>query len=275
MGSPRRAPALACGPALAAALALSGCVILGAADRPWHEGADPEALLSALAGAVDRADNYTLELGWGPGSPDGPQDHGGPGGPETLLSYEVSDSPAAVRAALGRTDGSELVVVYPEGGEALLHDTGDLLGAPTEWVRGDALLPAPAPAEVFDLASLPELVTVLAGMEGAEAGPAESLGGAEVLPLTGFLPAAASAANGEHGEHGEHGDRGDRAAVAPLLGEDASGPLDVSVWVDRSGFPVRMESRGEQASLWLEFSDRGRTSFHVPNGDEVSEPVRP
>jgi hypothetical protein len=231
-------------------------VVFGAADRPWHEDADPEALLSALAAATDRADNYTLELGFGPGSPNGPD------GSQTLLSYEVSDSPAAVRATLARADGSELVVVYPKDGEPLLYDTGDLLGAPTEWVRGDALLPAPAPSEVFDLASLPELVDLIAGMEGVQAGPAESVGPVEVLPLTGSLPAT-------------DGATAERGAVAPLLGEDASGALEVSVWVDRSGFPVRMESSGEGAWLWLEFSDRDRTSFHVPNGDEVSEPVRP
>ncbi|WP_017588418.1 hypothetical protein [Nocardiopsis ganjiahuensis] len=251
MESPRSTAALTC----VLALGLSGCVVLSAADRPWHEEADPEALLSALADAADRADNYTLELGFGPGSPDGPDGSG------TRLSYEVSDSPAAVRATLTRADGSELVVVYPEDGEALLHDTGDLLGAPTEWVRGDDLLPAPAPAEVFDLASLSALVDLFAGMEGAEAGPAESVGRTEALPLTGVLPAAADGAAAE------------RDAVVPLLGEDASGALDVYVWVDRSGFPVRMESSGEEASLWLEFSDRDRTSFHVPNGDEVSEPV--
>ncbi|GAA1464015.1 hypothetical protein NE857_05190 [Nocardiopsis exhalans] len=267
MESPRSTPALACAPALALALALaailtlSGCVVFGAADRPWHEDADPEALLSAMADATDRADNYTLELGFGPVSPGGPEGSEGPDGSGTRLSYEVSDSPAAVRATLTRADGSELVVVYPEDGEALLHDTGDLLGAPTEWVRGDALLPAPAPAEVFDLASLSALVDLVAGMEEVEAGPAESIGGAEVLPLTGLLPAVSDGAAAERG------------AVAPLLGEDTSGALDVSVWVDRSGFPVRMESSGEEASLWLEFSDRGRTSFHVPNGDEVSEPV--
>lgn len=254
MESPRSA-ALACVPVLV--LALSGCLVFGAADRPWHEAADPEALLSALADTADRADNYTLDLGFGPGALSAPD------GSQTRLSYEVSDSPAAVRATLTGADGSELVVVYPEDGEALLHDTGNLLGAPTEWVRGDALLPSPAPTEVFDLGSLSDLVALLAGMEGAEAGPLETVGGTDALPLTGVLPAV----------DGAPGAPDERSAVTALLGEDASGALDVSVWVDRSGFPVRLESSGEVAALWLEFSDRDRTSFHLPNGDEVSEPV--
>lgn len=251
MEYPRSAPALAC----LVTLAVSGCVFPGSADRPWHEEVDPAALLSALADVTARADNYTLDLGFGPAAP------GGTEGPETLLTYEVSDSPAAVRATLSTAGDTDLVVVYPEDGEALLHDSEDRLGAPTEWVRGDALLPAPAPAEVFDLASLPDLVGLLAGMEGVERGTATGDGDAGSLPLNGVLPSTEDST----------GIR-ERSAVAPLLGGDATGDLDVSVWVDAEGFPVRLESSGGGSALWLEFSDRNRTSFHVPNGDEVSRP---
>ena len=249
MESPRSAPVLAC----LLALSVSGCVFPGTADLPWHEAAEPAALLSALADVTARADNYTLDLGFGPSSPDGP---------ETLLSYEVSDSPAAVRATLTDTAGAELVVVYPEDGEALLHDTEDLLGAPTEWVRGDALVPAPTPTDLFGIESLPDLIGLLSGMEGVERGPVTGAGGGETLTLTGALPPL-----------GEGDAPSERGAVAPLLGEGATGELDVSVRVDAEGFPVRLESSGGGSSLWLEFSDRDRTSFHVPGGDEVSEPV--
>lgn len=258
MESPRSAlsPALAC----LLALAVSGCVFPGAGDQPWYEEADPAALLSALADVTERADNYTLDLGFGPADSDG-SDRSDDS--ETLLSYEVSDSPDAVRATL-TIAGDDLVVVYPEDGEALLHDSEGRLGAPTEWVRGDALLPDPTPTEVFDLDSLPDLVGLLAGMEGVERGPVTSAGDTGTLPLNGILPSLEDGAA-----------PGERSPVAPLLGEDATGGLDVSVWVDAEGFPVRLESSGPGSSLWLEFSDRNRTSFHVPDGDEVSEPVRP
>lgn len=248
--SPRSALVLAC----ALSLSLSGCALFPSADPPWYEEADTGALLDALADATARTDNYTLDLGFGPRSEEGAG---------TLLTYEVSDSPAAVRATLRTPEGPELVVVLPEGGQAVLHDSQDLLGAPTEWVRGDALLPSPSPAEVFDLGSLTGLVELLSGMEGAESGPAEDVGDTGTLPLHGVLPALADGTGSE-----------ERAALAPLLGEDVSGHLDVSVWVDAEGFPVRMESAGPVSSLWLEFSERGGTSFHVPNGDEVSEPAR-
>ncbi len=248
--SPRSALALAG----ALSLLLSGCTLFPSADRPWYEEADTEALLDALADATALADDYTLDVGFGPRSEEDAR---------TLLTYEVSSSPAAVRATLRTPEGPELVVVHPEGGQALLHDSQDLLGAPTEWVRGDALLPSPSPAEVLDLGSLADLVGLLSGMEGAEPGPAEDVGNTGTLPLHGVLPALADGAG-----------PGERAALAPLLGDDVSGHLDVSVWVDAEGFPVRMESSGPVSSLWLEFSERGGTSFHVPNGDEVSEPVR-
>lgn len=252
MESPRSAPVLAC----LLTLAVSGCVFPEATDQPWYEEADPAALLSALADITARADNYTLDLGFGPSDPDGSDDSA------TLLSYEVSDSPDAVRATLNTAGNTDLVVIYPEEGEALLHDPEDRLGAPTEWVRGDALVPAPGPIEVFDLDSLPDLVGLLAGMEEVEQGPVTSAGNTGALPLNGVLPSL---------EEGT--DPGERSAVAPLLGEAAAGDLEVSVWVDAEGFPVRLESSGGGSSLWLEFSDRDRTSFHVPNGDEVSEPV--
>ncbi len=249
--SPRSALALAC----ALSLSLSGCALFPSADRPWYEEADTEALLGALADAASGADNYTLELGFGPGPA---------GGTGTLLTYEVSDSPSAVRATLSAPEGGpDLVVVYPEEGQALLHDSEDLLGAPTEWVRGDALLPSPSPAEVLDLDSLGELVGLLSAMQGADPGASENIGETGTLPLHGFLPALAEGTGPE-----------ERATFGPLLGEDVSGRLEVSVWVDAEGFPVRMESAGPTSSLWLEFSERGDTAFHVPNGDEVSEPVR-
>ncbi|MFE9244332.1 hypothetical protein [Nocardiopsis sp. NPDC006938] len=251
MESPRSALLLTC--ALSATLAVPGCALFPGADRPWYEEADTEALLAVLPDTVAGADDYTLDIGVGTG----PE-----GGTATLLTYEVSASPAAVRATLSTPGSPELVVVRPEDGQALLHDPGRVLGAPTDWVRGDALVPSPSPADVFDLGSVAEVVALLSGMEGVEPGPAETVAGTGTLPLHGVLPALADGADPQG-----------RAVVGPMLGEEGSGRLDVSVWVDSEGFPVRLESSGPTSSLWLEFSDRGATSFHVPNGDEISESV--
>ncbi|GAA1450487.1 hypothetical protein [Nocardiopsis tropica] len=55
-----------------------------------------------------------------------------------------------------------------------------------------------------------------------------------------------------------------------LIG-DVSGSVDVSIWVGRDGFPMRLDFSDEKADVSMVFSELGETSFEIPGEDEITD----
>ncbi|WP_433698572.1 hypothetical protein [Nocardiopsis sp. CA-288880] len=265
------------------ALALTACgggapeeeaVEVEAAEEPG-EGGGVLDMLAELASSTQEVTNYTLDLDMSMPDPE-------LGTVDMTMTYEVMDDPEAAQvtmvmpfvgemllelAALGGEDpgltAEELgttVLIVPAEGETLVSDHNGLQEVDTPWARGVQDTAELGPQEMFDIASLPDLVGAFAEIDQIEEAGAEEVGGVETTLVEGTMTA----------EEIDALDAEQKLAVLELIG-DVSGSVDVSIWVGRDGFPMRLDFSDEKADVSMVFSELGETSFEIPGEDEITD----
>ncbi len=231
-------------------------------------------LLSSLGDNTQEVTNYTLTMDMSMPDED-------LGDIEISMVSEVMDDPAAVQSTMNMPflgemmfdlmslggelpadvtaeDLGTIVVIVEEGQDPLMANQNGLYGD-TAWIRTDASNMDQNPDEVFDVESLPELAGALAELDQAEETGNETIDGVETTVVAGSM-------TGE--ELGEL-DTAQAAALKELMGGSIAGSLDVTLWIDADGFPMRMEFSDDEADVAMEFSALGSTSFEVPAEEEI------
>ncbi|MFJ9557224.1 hypothetical protein ACIRPH_25720 [Nocardiopsis sp. NPDC101807] len=265
------------------ALALTACgggapeeeaVEVEAAEEP-AEGGSVLDMLAELASSTQEVTNYTLDLDLSMPDPE-------LGSMDMTMTYEVMDDPEAAQvtmvmpfvgemllelAAMGGEDlgltAEELgttILIVPAEGESLVSNHNGLQEVDTPWARGVQDTAELSPQETFDIASLPDLVGAFAEIDQIEEAGTEEVGGVETTLVEGTMTA----------EEIDALDAEQKLAVLELIG-DVSGSVDVSIWVGRDGFPMRLDFSDEKADVSMVFSELGQTSFEIPGEDEITD----
>ena len=276
-----RTPAVFAAGTLSLALALTACgndpadeeTTVEAAEEQEEKGGLAE-LLSGLGENTDDITNYTLTLDMVLPDPD-------QGDFEVGMVSEVMDDPEAVRATMSMPflgemmygmmsavgelpadvtaeDLGTIIVIAEEGQDPLLANQNGLYGD-SPWVRTEASEMEQDPDDVFDIESLPELASALSGLDQAEEAGTASIDGVETTVVEGTMT----------GEELDELAPEQASAIEELLGGSVAGDLDVTLWIDADGFPMRMEFSDDEADVSMEFSDIGSTSFEIPAEDEI------
>ncbi|GAA1112559.1 LolA-like protein [Nocardiopsis metallicus] len=276
-----RTPAVFAAGSLSLALALTACGNDSADEESAVEASEEKEekgglaeLLSSLGDNTDAITNYTLTLDMTVPDPD-------LGDFEVTMVSEVMDDPEAVQATmvmpfLGEmmydlmSIGGELpadvtaedlgtiIVIAQEGQDPLMANQNGLYGD-TAWVRTDASNMDQNPDDVFDVESLPELAGAFAALDQVEEAGSESIDGVETTVVEGAMTSEEMDALKPEQAN----------AIKELIGGDVAGSLDVALWIDADGFPMRMEFSDDEADVAMEFSAIDSTSFDVPAEDEI------
>lgn len=267
------------------ALSLTACGGGAAEEEPTEAAAEaPEEggggsvldLVAALGESTQSVDNYTLTMDIL--TTDSAL---GEGEVEMSVVYEVSDDPSALQVtmvmpSLGENllelmemtgeDVSDLtaeeagtsVILYPEGQDALLSNNLGQYGD-TPWVTSGGESLGDVPADVFDVETLPQVASAIASLENVSEAGTEEVGGVETTVIEGTMTSEEYEALSEE----------QSAALLQVLGSDYSGTLDIGVWVDGNGFPLRMEFADEVSDVSMEFSALNETTVEIPAEDEI------
>lgn len=276
-----RTPAVFAAGSLSLALALTACGNDSADEESAVEASEEKEekgglaeLLSSLGDNTDAITNYTLTLDMTVPDPD-------LGDFEVTMVSEVMDDPETVQATmvmpfLGEmmydlmSIGGELpadvtaedlgtiIVIAQEGQDPLMANQNGLYGD-TAWVRTDASNMDQNPDDVFDVESLPELAGAFAALDQVEEAGSESIDGVETTVVEGAMTSEEMDALKPEQAN----------AIKELIGGDVAGTLDVALWIDADGFPMRMEFSDDEADVAMEFSAIDSTSFDVPAEDEI------
>ncbi|NKY98272.1 hypothetical protein HGB44_11510 [Nocardiopsis dassonvillei subsp. albirubida] len=247
-----------------------------AAEAPEEGGGSVLDLVAALGESTQSVDNYTLTMDIL--TTDSAL---GEGEVEMSVVYEVSDDPSALQVtmvmpSLGENllelmemtgeDVSDLtpeeagtsVILYPEGQDALLSNNLGQYGD-TPWVTSGGESLGDVPADVFDVETLPQVASAIASLENVSDAGTEEVGGVETTVIEGTMTSEEYEALSEE----------QSAALLQVLGSDYSGTLDIGVWVDDNGFPLRMEFADEVSDVSMEFSALNETTVEIPAEDEI------
>ncbi|MEU3017239.1 LppX_LprAFG lipoprotein [Nocardiopsis sp. NPDC007018] len=275
-----RTPAVVAAGSLSLALALTACGN-DAADETTVEASEEteekgglQELLSSLGDNTDDITNYTLSLDLNMPDPE-------LGDISMDMVYEVMDDPEAVQTTMSMPFLGEMMLeLMSLGGEAPEGVTADDLGTfivilqpgqdplvadqhglqgDSPWLRTDEASMDQDPDEFFDIESLPELAGAFAALEQAEETGTEEVDGVETTVVSGSMT------NDDLAEL----DPEQARAVKDLVGSDIAGTLDVTLWIDGDGFPMRMEFSDDEADIAMEFSAIGSTAFDLPSEDEI------
>ncbi len=274
-----RTPTAIVAGSLALALTLTACGN-DAADDTSGEASEQGGqgglsdLLSSLSANTQELTNYTLTMDMTVPDPES-------GGLEISMVSEVMDDPAAVQStmsmpSLGESlfelmsvggalpadvtaeDLGTMVVIAEEGQDPLLANRNGLYGD-SPWVRTDTSSMEQNPDDVFDVESLPELAGALAGLDQAEETGSETIDGVETTVVAGSMTS----------EELDELDPAQADAIRSLIGGSITGTLDVTLWIDSDGFPMRMELSDDESDVAMEFSAIGSTSFEMPPEEEI------
>ena len=276
-----RTPVVIAAGSLSLVLALTACGN-DAADETAVEVAEEQdeqkggisELLSNLGDNTQEITNYTLTMDMTIPDPE-------MGDIEISMVSEVMDDPQAVQSTMsmpflgemmfdlmsvaGLPDGvtaedlGTIVVIAEEGQDPLMANQNGLYGD-SAWVRTDDMSGMDQnPDEVFDIESLPELAGALAELDQAEETGSETVDGVETTVVAGSMTS----------EELDELDPAQSAAIRDLIGGSVAGTLDVTLWIDADGFPMRMEFSDDEADVAMEFSAIGSTSFEMPAEEEI------
>ncbi|MGW5876416.1 LppX_LprAFG lipoprotein [Nocardiopsis terrae] len=280
-----RTPAFVAAGSLSLALALTACGSDAAEEETTTEAAAEEEqggdkkstiedLLGSLGDNTDEITNYTLTLDMTAPDPDM--------GEITIgMVYEVMDDPAAIQTTMNMpflgemmfemmSLGGELpadvtaedlgtfIVIFEEGQDPLVADQHGLQGD-TPWIRSSEAQMEQDPDDFFDIESLPELAGAFAQLDQAEETGTEAIDGVETTVVEGAMTA----------EDLEGLDPEQAGAIEELVGSEIAGTLDVTLWIDDNGFPMRMEFSDDEADISMEFSGIDSTSFDMPAEDQI------
>lgn len=265
---------------LSLVLALTACgndaadeTAVEAAEEQEEKGGLSE-LLSSLGDTTVEIPNYTLTLDIATSEPE-------VGDIEMSMVYEVMDDPQAVQTTMAMPFVGEMmyelmsmggqlpgditaedlgtfIVILEDGQDPLVADQHGLQGD-SPWLRTDESNMDQDPDEFFDIESLPELVGAFAALDQAEETGTEAIDGVETTVVEGSMT----------NEDLSELDSEQASAIKELVGSDIAGTLDVTLWIDADGFPMRMEFSDDEADIAMEFSSIGSTSFEIPADDEI------
>ncbi|MEE2036089.1 hypothetical protein Q8791_02480 [Nocardiopsis sp. CT-R113] len=232
-------------------------------------------LLSKLSENTQDVTNYTLDLDLTMPDPE-------LGEIDLTMTYEVMDDPEAAQvtmvmpflgdmllelAAMGGEvpdlTAEELgttVLIVPAEGESLMSNHNGLHEVDTPWARGVQDTADFAPEEMFDISALPDLVGAFAEIDQIEEAGTEEISGVETTLVEGTMTS----------EEIDALDAEQQLAVQELIG-DVSESVDVSIWIDGDGFPMRLDFSDEEADISMVFSALGETSFEIPGEDEITD----
>jgi hypothetical protein len=264
------------------ALSLTACGGGAAEEEPAEAAAEsPEEggggsvldLVAGLGASTQDIENYTLTMDIL--TTDSPL---GEGEVEMSAVYEVSDDPSALQmtmvmpflgestlelmemtggdvAGLTPEEAGTSVILYPEGQDPLLFNNLGLYGD-TPWVTagGESI-----PADVFDVEALPQVASAIASLENVSETGAEEIDGVGTTIIEGTMTSEEYEALSEE----------QSAALLEVLGSDFSGTLDIGVWIDDAGFPMRMEFADEVSDVSMEFSALNETTVEIPAEAEI------
>ncbi|WP_370462358.1 hypothetical protein [Nocardiopsis sp. FR6] len=277
-----RMPALFAAGTLALSLAACGSEALeeettneAAAEAEENGGGGVLDLISGLGEKTRSVDNYTLDMSMHMPDPD-------LGDIDMTMTFEVMDDPSASKvtmvmpflgesllelAQLGGANpdltAEELgtaILIVPAEGEALVSNHNETHGVDTPWARGVQDTDMFAPEEMFDIGTLSDITGAFAGIEQMEEAGSEEVSGVATTLVEGTMTS----------EDIEALEAEQKQAVEDLLG-GVEGTVDVSLWIDDSGFPMRLDFSDEKADISMVFSKLGETSFEIPGEDEITD----
>nr|WP_159941555.1 MULTISPECIES: hypothetical protein [unclassified Nocardiopsis] len=275
-------PALFAAGTLALSLAACGSEALeeettneAAAEAEENGGGGVLDLISGLGEKTRSVDNYTLDMSMHMPDPD-------LGDIDMTMTFEVMDDPSASKvtmvmpflgesllelAQLGGANpdltAEELgtaILIVPAEGEALVSNHNETHGVDTPWARGVQDTDMFAPEEMFDIGTLSDITGAFAGIEQMEEAGSEEVSGVATTLVEGTMTS----------EDIEALEAEQKQAVEDLLG-GVEGTVDVSLWIDDSGFPMRLDFSDEKADISMVFSKLGETSFEIPGEDEITD----
>ncbi|GHC70121.1 hypothetical protein GCM10007079_01310 [Nocardiopsis terrae] len=279
-----RTPAFVAAGSLSLALALTACGSDAAEEETTEAAAEEgqgddkkstiEDLLGSLGDNTDELTNYTLTLDTTESDPD-------VGEIEAGLVYEVMDDPEAVQTTMNvpllgemmfefMSIGGELpadltaedlgtfIFITEEGQDPLVADQHGLQGD-SPWLRNSPDQMEQDPDDFFDLESLPDLAKALAEVDQAEETGTEAIDGVETTVVEGSM--TAEDLDGLTSEQ--------KGVLEKLMGGDVTGALNVTLWIDDNGFPMRMDLSDDKADASMAFSDIDSTSFEMPTEDQI------
>ncbi|MCP3015825.1 hypothetical protein NGM33_21090 [Nocardiopsis dassonvillei] len=267
------------------ALSLTACGGGAAEEEPAEAAAEsPEEggggsvldLVARLGESTQSVDNYTLTMDIL--TTESPL---GEGEVEMSIVYEVSDDPSALQVtavmpflgestlALMEMTGADVggltaeeagtsVMLYPEGQDPLLSNNLGQYGD-TPWVTAGGEALGDVPADVFDVEALPQVASAIASLENVSETGTEEIDGVETTVIEGTMTT----------EEYEALSAEQSAALLQVLGSDFSGTLNIGVWIDDNGFPLRMEFADEVSDVSMEFSALNETTVEIPAEDEI------
>ncbi|PDP86085.1 hypothetical protein CQJ94_20370 [Glycomyces fuscus] len=275
-------PALLCAGTLA--LSLTACGGGAAEEEPAEAAAEVAEegggnildLVARLGESTQSIDNYTLTMDILT-----TESALGEGEVEMSAVYEVSDDPSALQVTMvmpflgenildlmemtgedvsGLTpeEAGTSVILYREGQDPLLANSlGQYGDAP--WVASGGESLGDVPADVFDVESLPQVASAIAALEDVSEAGTEEVGGVETTVIEGTMTSEEYEALSEE----------QSAALLQVLGSEYRGTLDIGVWIDDNGFPLRMEFADEVSDVSMEFSALNETTVEIPAEDEI------
>ncbi|WDZ91646.1 hypothetical protein [Nocardiopsis sp. HUAS JQ3] len=267
------------------ALSLTACGGGAAEEEPAEAAAEsPEAggggsvldLVAGLGESTQSVDNYTLTMDIL--TTESPLSEGEV---EMSIVYEVSDDPSALQVtavmpflgestlALMEMTGADVsgltaeeagtsVMLYPEGQDPLISNSLGQYGD-TPWVTAGGEALGDVSADVFDVEALPQVASAIASLENVSEAGTEEINGVETTVIEGTMTSEEYEALSEE----------QSAALLQVLGSDFSGTLDIGVWIDDAGFPLRMEFADEVSDVSMEFSALNETAVEIPAEDEI------
>ncbi|QUX31973.1 LppX_LprAFG lipoprotein [Nocardiopsis akebiae] len=267
------------------ALSLTACGGGAAEEEPVEAAAEsPEEggggsvldLVAGLGESTQSVDNYTLTMDIL--TTESPL---GEGEVEMSIVYEVSDDPSALQVtavmpflgestlALMEMTGADVsgltaeeagtsVMLYPEGQDPLISNSLGQYGD-TPWVTAGGEGLGDVSADVFDVEALPQVASAIASLENVSEAGTEEINGVETTVIEGTMTSEEYEALSEE----------QSAALLQVLGSDFSGTLDIGVWIDDTGFPLRMEFADEVSDVSMEFSALNETNVEIPAEDEI------
>nr|WP_160049987.1 hypothetical protein [Nocardiopsis sp. FR4] len=246
-----------------------------AAEAEENGGGGVLDLISGLGEKTRSVDNYTLDMSMHMPDPD-------LGDIDMTMTFEVMDDPSASKvtmvmpflgesllelAQLGGANpdltAEELgtaILIVPAEGEALVSNHNETHGVDTPWARGVQDTDMFAPEEMFDIGTLSDITGAFAGIEQMEEVGSEEVSGVATTLVEGTMTS----------EDIEALEAEQKQAVEDLLG-GVEGTVDVSLWIDDSGFPMRLDFSDEKADISMVFSELGETSFEIPGEDEITD----
>lgn len=270
---------------LSLALALTACgndaveeeTTTDAAEEAVEDHSAVEEMVAGLDSATDGIDNYTLEIESIALDPE-------EGDTSIKLEYLIMDDPAGAQMTVVMPFMGEFILDMltlsgsaPEGLTAedlgtstaivledqnvLLADPHGFQGSDTPWVRGEAPEEAVDPTEDFDITAIIPAIGAFSDIEDVEKAGSEEIHGVETTIVQGTLTSEGIGALGDE----------ESEALANLVGGVLLDSMDVKLWLDADGFPMRIEFADVGSEGWLEFSDIGSTSFEIPSEDQITD----